>query len=97
MPTRHREGLSKSNPFRRRHDFNQQLRLGPDPRDRPARPGLRHWRDAILAYFTTHRGSTGGTGPVNGIIELRRRLASGFRNRDNCRLRMHLAASALTP
>ena len=30
---------------------------------------------------------------MNGLIELHRRIARGFRNRDNYRLRMLLAAS----
>ncbi|MBP8882800.1 MAG: ISL3 family transposase [Dermatophilaceae bacterium] len=47
---------------------------------------LRRWRAAFLAYFTTSRANNGGTEAVNGIIELHRRLARGFRNRDNYRL-----------
>ena len=58
---------------------------------------LRRWRAAFLAYFTTGRSSNGGTEAVNGIIELHRRLARGFRNRDNYRLRMLLTAGGLTP
>ncbi len=58
---------------------------------------LRRWRDAFLAYFTTSRSSNGGTEAVNGIIELHRRLARGYRNRHNYRLRMLLAAGGLTP
>jgi transposase len=58
---------------------------------------LRRWKDAFLAYFTTGRSSNGGTEAVNGIIELHRRLARGFRNRENYRLRMLLAAGGLTP
>ena len=58
---------------------------------------LRRWRAAFLAYFTTHRANNGGTEAVNGIIELHRRLARGYRNRDNYRLRMLLAAGGLTP
>ena len=57
---------------------------------------LRRWRAAFLAYFTTGRSSNGGTEAVNGIIELHRRLARGYRNRDNYRLRMLLAAGGLT-
>ena len=56
---------------------------------------LRRWREAFLAYFTTDRANNGGTEAVNGIIELHRRLARGYRNRDNYRLRMLLAAGAL--
>ncbi len=58
---------------------------------------LRRWRDAFLAYFTTGRSSNGGSEAVNGIIELHRRLARGYRNRHNYRLRMLLAAGGLTP
>lgn len=58
---------------------------------------LRRWRKAFLAYFTTDRSSNGGTEAINGIIELHRRLARGYRNRENYRLRMLLAAGGLTP
>ena len=56
---------------------------------------LRRWREAFLAYFDTDRANNGGTEAVNGIIELHRRLARGYRNRDNYRLRMLLAAGGL--
>jgi hypothetical protein len=36
------------------------------------------------------RASNGGTGTINGLIELHRRIARGFRNRANHRLRMLL-------
>lgn len=58
---------------------------------------LRRWKSAFLAYFATSRSSNGGTEAVNGIIELHRRLARGYRNRENYRLRMLLAAGGLTP
>jgi transposase len=58
---------------------------------------LRRWRDAFLAYFTTSRANNGPTEAMNGIIELHRRLARGYRNRDNYRLRILLAAGGLTP
>ncbi|WP_222842977.1 transposase, partial [Bowdeniella nasicola] len=58
---------------------------------------LRRWKSAFLAYFTTGRSSNGGTEGVNGIIELHRRLARGYRNQHNYRLRMLLAADGLTP
>jgi len=58
---------------------------------------LRKWRDAFLAYFTSDRTSNGGTEAINGIIELHRRLARGYRNRENYRLHMLLAAGGLTP
>ncbi|MCT1458729.1 ISL3 family transposase [Aestuariimicrobium sp. p3-SID1156] len=56
---------------------------------------LRRWKDAFLAYFTTERSNNGGTEAINGIIELHRRLARGYRNRDNYRLRMLLVAGGL--
>ena len=57
---------------------------------------LRAWRKQFLAYFTTERANNGGTEAVNGIIELHRRIARGFRNPHNYRLRMILAAGRLT-
>ncbi|GAB6986108.1 ISL3 family transposase [Nocardioides pyridinolyticus] len=56
---------------------------------------LRQWRAAFLAYFTTNRASNGGTEAINGLIELHRRIARGFRNRDNYRLRMLLIGGGL--
>jgi transposase len=56
---------------------------------------LRAWRDQFLAYFTTGRANNGGTEAINGIIELHRRIARGFRNPTNYRLRMILAAGRL--
>ncbi|MCM1014459.1 transposase, partial [Brevibacterium sp. XM4083] len=46
---------------------------------------------------TTSRANNGGTEAINGIIELHRRLARGYRNRENYRLRMLLTAGGLTP
>lgn len=57
---------------------------------------LRAWRQQFLAYFTTGRANNGGTEAINGIIELHRRIARGFRNPANYRLRMILAAGRLT-
>lgn len=57
---------------------------------------LRSWSEQFLAYFTTGRANNGGTEAVNGIIELHRRIARGFRNPTNYRLRMILAAGKLT-
>lgn len=43
------------------------------------------------------RGATnGGAGAINFLIELHRRIASGFRNRDHYRLRMLLIGGGLT-
>jgi transposase len=41
---------------------------------------LRAWQEQFLAYFTTGRANNGGTEAINGIIELHRRIARGFRN-----------------
>ena len=57
---------------------------------------LRSWHEQFLAYFTTGRANNGGTEALNGIIELHRRIARGFRNPANYRLRMILAAGKLT-
>jgi transposase len=57
---------------------------------------LKQWCDALLAYFETSRSSNGGTEAINGLIELHRRIARGFRNRDNYRLRMLLVGGGLT-
>ena len=57
---------------------------------------LRSWSEQLLAYFTTGRVNNGGTEAVNGLIELHRRIARGFRNPANYRLRMILAAGKLT-
>src|SRR5690625_2133857 len=56
---------------------------------------LRRWRTAFLAYFDTHGASNGGTEAVNGIIELGRRIARGFRNFEHYRLRMLLITGGL--
>ena len=56
---------------------------------------LRRWEAAFLAYFDTDGASNGGTEAVNGIIELGRRIARGFRNVEHYRLRMLLIAGGL--
>lgn len=56
----------------------------------------KQWREAFLG-FDTNGASNGGTEAVNGLIELHRRIARGFRNRDNYRLRMLLIAGGLRP
>jgi len=55
---------------------------------------LRQWKETFLGYFTTARSSNGSTEAI-GIIELHRRIARGYRNRDNYRLRMLLVAGGL--
>ncbi len=57
---------------------------------------LKQWRAAFLAYFDTGRANNGGTEAINGLIELHRRIARGFRNRDHYRLRMLLIGGGLT-
>ncbi|MFR1472343.1 MAG: ISL3 family transposase [Actinomyces urogenitalis] len=56
---------------------------------------LRRWRTAFLAYFDTGGASNGGTQAINGIIELGRRIARGFRNVKHYRLRMLLITRGL--
>jgi len=58
---------------------------------------LRQWREEILAYFATGGVSNGGTEAINGVIEKTRRLAHGFRNFTNYRLRILLAADGHAP
>ena len=58
---------------------------------------LRQWRHQILAYFTTGGVNNGGTEAINGLIEKTRRLAHGFRNFTNYRLRILLAADGTRP
>jgi transposase len=58
---------------------------------------LKQWRTEFLGYFDTNGASNGGTEAINGLIELHRRLARGFRNRDNYRLRMLLIGGGLDP
>lgn len=57
---------------------------------------LKRWREAFLAYFDTDRSNNGGTEAVNGLIELHRRVARGFRKRHNYRLRMLLIGGGPT-
>ncbi len=57
---------------------------------------LAKWKTAFLAYFATHGASNGGTEAINGLIELHRRIARGFRNRGNYRLRMLLIGGGLS-
>ena len=55
---------------------------------------LRKWKDAFLAYFDTGGASNGPTEAINGIIELGRRTARGYRNPTNYQLRMLLIAGS---
>jgi transposase len=58
---------------------------------------LRQWRQQVLAYFDTSGVSNGGTEAINLLIEKTRRLAHGFRNFGNYRLRILLVADASRP
>ena len=49
----------------------------------------------LSKYFTTGGANNGGTEAINGLIELNRRVARGFRNRENYRLRMLLIGGGL--
>jgi transposase len=67
----------------------------PIPEIARLRRTLKQWREAFLAYFDTAGASNGGTEAINGLIELHRRIARGFRNRNNYRLRMLLIVRGL--
>jgi len=56
---------------------------------------LKQWKEAFLGYFTTGGANNGGTESINGLIELARRVARGFRNPQNYRLRMLLIGGGL--
>lgn len=58
---------------------------------------LRAWKAAILAYFDTNGASNGPTESINGVIETTRRIARGFRNFENYRIRNLLAAGGHRP
>ena len=70
-----------------------------DPIPEVARLGrtLKQWKAAILAYFDTSGASNGHTEAINGVIETIRRIARGFRNFTNYRLRCLLAAGGHRP
>ena len=56
---------------------------------------LHTWKDALDAYFDTGGASNDPTESINGIIELGRRTARGYRNPTNYQLRMLLIAGGL--
>ena len=58
---------------------------------------LKQWKNAILAYFDTNGVSNGPTEAINGVIETTRRIARGFRNFPNYRIRCLLAAGGHRP
>lgn len=58
---------------------------------------LKVWKKELEGFFDTDGANNGGTEAINGLIELHRRIARGFRNRDNYRLRMLLIGGGLDP
>ncbi|WP_334684411.1 transposase [Arthrobacter sp. CAN_A6] len=58
---------------------------------------LRSWKSVILACFDTNDASNGPSEATNGVIETTRRIARGFRNFTNHRLRCLLAAGGHRP
>jgi hypothetical protein len=70
--------------------------LGHLPRGQRAVVVLRYIEDRTEGETAdTGRATNGGTEAINGLIELHRRVARGFRNRDNYRLRMLLIGGGL--
>ncbi|WP_344067874.1 transposase, partial [Nostocoides vanveenii] len=63
--------------------------------DSRPQPGPENLTKPILGYFDTDGANNGSTEAINGLIELHRRIARGFRNRDNYRLRMLLTGGGL--
>ena len=64
----------------------------PSPKSLASGRTLRKWKDALDAYFDTGGASNGSTEAINGIIELGRRTARGYRNPTSYQLRMLLIA-----
>ena len=73
----------------------QRLPVCPIPEIAQLGRTLRKWKDALDAYFDTSGASNGPTEAINGIIELGRRTARGYRNPTNYQLRMLLIAGGL--
>ena len=93
-----REVFHQATPAHGRHLATRLIeRLPRCPIPEIARLGrtLRKWKDAFLAYFDTGGASNGPTEAINGIIELGRRTARGYRNPTNYQLRMLLIAGGL--
>jgi transposase len=89
-----------ANPARGRELVNEVIASFPScPIPEVSRLGrtLKQWKTAILAYFDTFGASNGPTEAINGVIETTRRIARGFRNFTNYRLRCLLAARGHRP
>jgi len=92
--------LPPGQPHRRARDRREDPRIllhQPDPRGRPPRAHPEAVSQRVLGYFDTAGANNGGTEAINGLIELHRRIARGFRNRENYRLRMLLIGGGLQP
>lgn len=76
-------------------DLIRSLPTCPIPEIKRLGKTLKQWREAFLAYFDIGRANNGGTEAINGLIELHRRVARGFRNREHYRLRMLLIGGGL--
>ncbi len=77
-------------------DLTHSLPTCPIPEIKRLAKTLKQQREAFLAYDDTGRANNGGTEAINGLIELHRRVARNFRNRDHYRLRMLLISGGLT-
>ena len=65
------------------------------PRNRRLGRTLRKWKDAFLAYFDTAGANNAPHEAINGIIELGRRIARGYRNPTNYQHQMLLITAGL--
>ena len=65
------------------------------PRNRRLGRTLRKWKDAFLAYFDTAGANNAPHEAINGIIELGRRVARGYRNPTNYQHQMLLITAGL--
>ena len=68
----------------------------PDPGDQATRATLKQWRKRSWPTSTPAAPTTAAPEAINGLIELHRRIARGFRNREHYRLRMLLIGGGLT-
>ena len=65
------------------------------PRNRRLGRTLSKWKDAFLAYFDTAGANNAPHEAINGIIELGRRIARGYRNPTNYQHQMLLITAGL--
>lgn len=55
---------------------------------------LKKWKEEICAYCKTDGASSAPTEAINGVIETIRRVARGFKNSENNRLRSLMAVGS---